>query len=218
MFRAPYHHQRSVDRPVRHHRPEKRKIVTRELPETFLPVRQNPSIQLDLRANRGNQRPVGARAREAQEIARLATGFFRNRQSQRDPPVRRASNAGGRARQIPGKAKFFRQNVCSSRWQHGQRHLAASQSVHRFVHGAVSAADDGELPRLAHGSPRKNGRFARRRRLLEFGLDSRLAKNSPRLVQLRHTPAAARSGVHDQYGVAQLRGHSVHSIQIKNTE
>ena len=114
-----------------------------------------------------------------------------------------------------GSPSSFARTLAVPDGQDGQRHLAASQPVHRFVHRAVSAADDGELSRLLNGAPRKDGRLTGSGRLLQFRFDSRFAENAPRLVELRHTAAASRGGIDDQHGVAKFRRHSVHSVPSK---
>ena len=47
-----------------------------------------------------------------------------------------------------GSDKLLREDIRGPGRQNGERHLAAGQAIHDFVHRAVASAHDHELPRL----------------------------------------------------------------------
>ena len=88
-----------------------------------------------------------------------------------------------------GSANSFAEDICGPGGQNGERHLAAGQAVHNFIHRAVASAHDHQLPRFLDGAARHGGGLAGSRRVLKLRFDSGVAENAARLVQL-----AARAG------------------------
>ena len=94
--------------------------------------------------------------------------------------------------------------------------MAAGEPVHRFVHRAIAAADDNELTRSFNGSAGKARGFPGSGRLLQFRFNSRVAKNVPRLVQLRRAASATRVGIDDQHCISNFRIHLVCSVFLQD--
>ena len=218
MLRAAHDDEGGVNaNPVaRHRRVKHGEIVARQLSKTFLPVSENSRLELDFRAHGGNQGAVGSGARDAQEIARLAAGFFRGGQAEGNAAVRRSDDAFCGARQIPRELKLLCKDIRGPGRQNGERHLAAGQAIHHFVYRAVASAHDHELPRRVDRAARHDGRIAGRRRVLKLRFDSGVAEYAARFVQFSHGTAAASRGIDDQHCVANLRRHLVHSVSLKN--
>jgi hypothetical protein len=75
--------------------------------------------------------------------------------------------------------------------------MAARQPVYGFIHGTVTAANDGELSRVLDGAVGHLSRLAGSAGHLQFRLNPGLAENVARFVQLMHAASAARAGIDD---------------------
>ena len=137
--------------------------------------------------------PSGSGARNAQEIARLAAGFFRDGEAQRDAAVGRVRRCvRRRAASSTAATSSFARTLAVPAGRTASGTWLQAKPVHGFIHRAVAAADDHELPRLLDGAARHDGRFAGSRRVLQFRFDSGVAENAARLVELPHARGRLR--------------------------
>src|SRR4029077_18093359 len=105
VLRASHDYERGVNRKVASRRSKTRESVARQFLKACLPIGNDSRATFEFRMDRRHESPVRAGSREAEEVARLAAGFFRDSETQSDTAVLRADDAFGGARQIPRNGK-----------------------------------------------------------------------------------------------------------------
>ena len=177
-----------------------------------------PGLELDFRAHGGNQRTVRSGARDAQEIARLAAGFFRGGEAQRDAAVRRVRRCARR------RAANSTEATAPS-----PGHSRSRQAKRRAAPGCRPARSPLRSPCRRLRTRSRAAAIPRRR-----GAPCAVASpgavvfcssvSIPALRKMRRASsscrtrsAASRRGIDDQHGIANFRRHLVHSVPLKRT-
>ena len=93
VFRAPHDYKSRIYRMFSCSNSKAREFVPCQLLKAFLPVRNDTRASLDFRTDGRHEGPVGAGARQAEEIARLAAGFFRGGETQSDAAILRPDDS-----------------------------------------------------------------------------------------------------------------------------